>query len=129
MLKSKWARGVQIAAGELLKKLEETGHPAALTAEELWEQLIVPTAVPRSAQNRAYAFALLWSVGGCALICDEDIAERYGTPGEIRRLRRADGSLRQPNRAETWLELQARALHQAMESLAARRIVWNPLPD
>lgn len=126
MAKSKWARGVQTAANELLKKLEETGCPAAaLTAEELWERLITPTAVPVTAQNRAYKFALLWSVGGCALICDEDIAERYGTPGEIRRLRRADGSLRQPNKGETWLELQARALHQAMESLAARRIVWE----
>lgn len=120
MSKSKWTRGVQIAAGELLEKLKETGRPAAApTAEELWERLIAPDAVPRSAQNRAHAFALLWSEGGCALICDEDIAERYSTPGEIRRLRRADGSLRQPSRAETWLELQARALHQAMMSLAA----------
>lgn len=82
--KSKWARGVQIAAGELLEKLKETGRPAAaLTAEKLWERLIAPDAVPVTAQNRA----------------------------------------------ETWLGLQARALHQAMESLAARRIVWNPLPD
>lgn len=117
--KSKWTRGVQTAAGELLEKLKETGQTHAPTAEELWERLIAPDAVPRSAQNRAHAFALLWSMGGCALICDEDIAERYSTPSEIRRLRRADGSLRQPNREETWLELQARALHQAMVGLAA----------
>lgn len=116
MNRSKWTRGVQIAADELLEKLggRICGVP---TAEELWERLIVPTAVPLSAHNRAYEFARLWSFGGCALICDEDIAERYSTHAEIRRLRRADGSLRQPNREETWLELQARALHQAMESL------------
>ena len=57
--------------------------------------------------------ALNWSdysYGGNALIYDEDIAERYCSPSE---LKKKGGGRLQPNSRETWLDLQARALEQA----------------
>ena len=51
-----------------------------------------------------------YSYGGSALIYDEDICHRLGTPSEIKKTK--DGKLR-PNRYETWLDVQTRALYQA----------------
>lgn len=53
-----------------------------------------------------------YSWGGCLLIYDEGIAERFCPPSEIKRLTNAHG-LRQPNREEQWLDVQARGAHQA----------------
>lgn len=51
-----------------------------------------------------------YSYGGCALIYDGDIAETLCTPSE---LRRTHNGQRRPNSAESWLDVQARALYQA----------------
>lgn len=51
-----------------------------------------------------------YSEGGCSLIYDPDIAERLCTPSELKKNRHGD---RNPNSWETWLQCQARALHQA----------------
>lgn len=51
-----------------------------------------------------------YSYGGCALIYDADIAEELCSPSELKRCK---GGERQPNSQETWLDVQARALHQA----------------
>jgi hypothetical protein len=51
-----------------------------------------------------------YSYGGCALIYDADIAEALCSPSELKARR---GGEWQPNRSETWLDVQARALHQA----------------
>lgn len=48
--------------------------------------------------------------GGCALIYDEDICHRLCTPSEIKKTK--DGE-RRPNKRETWIDVQARALYQA----------------
>ena len=91
--RSAWAKGVKEAALSLLDDLEHYGLPA--TPENLlngagdWHQ---------------------YSEGGCALIYNYDIAERYCTPSELKRCK--DGQ-RQPNATENWIELQARALYQA----------------
>lgn len=55
-----------------------------------------------------------YSYGGCALVYDEDIARRYCTNAELRKVTRADGTISdRANAAETWLDVQARALSQA----------------
>ena len=51
-----------------------------------------------------------YSWGGCSLIYDEDIAKVLCTPSELKR--RDYGRLK-PNSREEWLDVQARALHQA----------------
>lgn len=57
-----------------------------------------------------------YSYGGCALVYDGDIANRLCTPSELRKTRYG---ARNPNRAETWLAVQARALYQAARVVVA----------
>lgn len=51
-----------------------------------------------------------YSYGGRSLVYDGDIAERICTPSELRKTRYG---ARNPNRIETWLDVQARALYHA----------------
>jgi len=89
--RSAWDRGVQAYAIELLEDLEgeEITREALLNGASDWSE---------------------YSQGGCALIYDADIAERLCSPSELRKTR---GGERNPNRRETWLDVQARALSQA----------------
>lgn len=104
--RSAWARGVRAAAADLVEGLGAV--PAT------WEEL-------RAAMlNGAYSWDM-FSYGGCALVYDGDIAERYCTPSELRRNRNGE---RNPNGRETWLDLQARALKQACGRVHA---VYNEL--
>lgn len=57
-----------------------------------------------------------YSYGGCSLVYDGDIAERLCTPSGLRKNRYG---ARNPNRAETWLDVQARALYQAARVVVA----------
>lgn len=61
-----------------------------------------------------------YSYGGCALLYDTDIALLLCTPSEYRR---THGGNLKPNKNETWLDVQARALFQAKELL--KRIVME----
>ena len=97
MKTSAWQKGVALYAEELKEFLVENNLPhtkeAMLNGAQNWKE---------------------YSYGGCALIYDADIAERLCSPSELRRVTRKDGSLRQnANARENWLEVQARALHQA----------------
>lgn len=51
-----------------------------------------------------------YSEGGCALIYDELICSRLCTPSEIKKTKEGK---RRPNKQETWLDVQTRALYQA----------------
>ena len=51
-----------------------------------------------------------YSYGGCALIYDVDICHRLCTPSEIKKTHNGE---RRPNKQESWLDTQARALYQA----------------
>ena len=51
-----------------------------------------------------------YSFGGCALICDSDIAKRLCASSELKKKKEGNKS---PNSCETWLDVQARALLQA----------------
>ena len=89
--RSAWERGVIQYAIEILDcvKGEEITEKVLLNGAKDWKQ---------------------YSYKGCALICDVDICHRLCTPSEIKKTK--DGE-RRPNKQETWLDVQARALYQA----------------
>ena len=100
--RSKWAKGVNEYALELLEDIgenEEITEKRLLNGAENWEQ---------------------FSWGGCSLIYDGDICERLATNSEQKRTRMGD--LR-PNSQEEWLDTQARALFQASRKIM--RLVKN----
>lgn len=58
-----------------------------------------------------------YSYGGCALICDDDIAKRMCTPSEFKRYLRA-GEKSKYSDSDYWLgDVQTRALFQAMSKI------------
>ena len=96
-----WARGVGLYAVDLLDSVREWAHGGFTFGrrEELKNMLL------NGAQNwREY------SGGGCALIYNDEIAQRLCTPSE---LKKTDGGRLNPNSRENWLDCQARALYQA----------------
>ena len=93
--RSQWGRAVKAYCLELLETLEVIPSDGDLLKKELLN----------GAQNWAD-----YSCGGCSLIYNADIAERVCTPSELKRKK---GGELQPNSRETWLDCQARALHQA----------------
>lgn len=101
MKTSKWQTGVNIYAEELKEFLQDSNLEA--TEENML--------------NGAYDWGR-YSWGGGALIYDMDIAERLATPSEIKSRTRKDGSFNQmANANESWLDVQARALHQACDKV------------
>lgn len=90
---SAWSKGVQMYVEELREFLAENNLQA--TKENLL--------------NGARDWSE-YSYGGCSWIYDSDIAERLCSPSELKRKK---GGELQPNSTETWLDVQARALHQA----------------
>ena len=100
---SAWDRGVNMYASELLDKIEEE----IKYCEECGDQMpeISQTFMLNGAENWQQ-----YSWGGCSLCYNKDIAERLCTPSELKRVR---GGMRNPNSRENWLDVQARALHQA----------------
>ena len=100
--RSVWGRGVQAYAVDLVDNLQERAayegrNPAAGAECREW--------MLNGARNWSE-----YSWGGSALIYDGDIAERLCTPSELKRTRHGE---RRPNGREEWLDVQARALHQA----------------
>lgn len=55
-----------------------------------------------------------YSYGGCALIYDYEIAERLCSPYQLKKKK---GGELNPNSRETWLDVQARALRQALSMI------------
>lgn len=104
--RSAWDKGVNLYALDLLADLEDgeclRGLPAADTVGAC-----------AALSDRMLSGARDWdaySYGGCALIYNGDIAARLCSPSEFRRTRGGEWN---PNRRESWLDVQARALHQA----------------
>ena len=94
--RSAWDRGVMRYALDLLNSVE--------VGEEITEKRLL---------NGAKDWKE-YSEGGrrCALIYDELICHRLCTPSEIKKTRNGE---RRPNKQETWLDTQARALYQAAQ--------------
>lgn len=113
---------------ELLKALDELprgrsawSRAVRQYAREMVADLDAGTVLTRDTARRVVlngaADARQYSEGGCTLIYDSDIAARVCTPSELRRTRGGDLP---PNRHETWLDVQTRAIHQALAVIRAR---------
>lgn len=98
--KSAWGKGVQTYALELIEDdwidLETNCNHNLLEKHLLngandWKQ---------------------YSEGGCSLIYDGDIAKRLCNQSELKTTRNGQ---RQPNKNESWIDVQSRALFQAFE--------------
>lgn len=90
--RSAWDKAVTMYALELLDDIandEEVTKNILLNGAEDWKQ---------------------YSWGGSSLIYDCDIAERTCSPSELKKTHNGE---RRPNAREEWLDVQARALHQA----------------
>lgn len=101
-VRSAWDRGVKEYALELLESLADATQPIC-NKNDLESVLL----------NGASSWTE-YSYGGCSLIYDCDIAERVCSPSE---LKHCNGGEWQPNRQETWLDVQARALRQAARQI------------
>ena len=100
--RSYWAKGVKAYAIDMVKSIEYK--------KEVSDRFMKSDLLNGARDWNQY------SEGGCALIYNQDIAERLCTPSELKRLTRANGSLKdRPNSCENWIQCQARALFQACE--------------
>lgn len=105
---SAWERGVNAYANELKRDFRENYGRQKMTEEKLlngardWKQ---------------------YSHGGMSLIYNDDIAERLSNPSELKRARGKSGYVgSKANKNEDWLDVQARALHQASRKLIEREM-------
>lgn len=92
--RSAWGRGVQEQALEMVESAE-----VKLTRENAKEVLLKGASGWHD-----------YSYGGCALVYDGDIAERYCTPSELKRNKHGK---KNPNAYENWLDVQTRAIVRA----------------
>lgn len=98
---SAWSKGVKQYAVDLLEsEIEDNyGNLCFKFSCDLEKMLLSGASVWQE-----------YSEGGCALIYNEDICRRLCPPYLIKK--KKNGSL-QPNSEESWIDVQARALHQA----------------
>ena len=101
--RSAWIRGVRQYAREMVADLD----PDTVLTRNTVRRVVLNGAT----DARAYSY------GGCALIYDSSIAERVCTPSEFRR---AKGGALPPNRSESWLDVQTRAINHALALICAR---------
>lgn len=99
--KSCWKRGVNELARYILSNAMDNGRERVELAN-LREVLL----------NGAKDFAQ-YSQGGQLIIYNEDVAICLCSPSELRRCTAKDGALKDPNRREIWMDVQARAAGQA----------------
>lgn len=94
--RSAWGKGVTLYAKELAENIEDG-------------EVIDLNCLKRYLLNGADSWKH-YSFSGCSLIYDTDIASRLCTPSEFKKTK---GGVKPPNRNESWLNVQARALRQA----------------
>lgn len=97
--RSAWARGVRDTALDILEAVKD------------WDPVVELPELEKTCLNGADNWSA-YSWGGCLLIYDEGIAERFCSPSELKKFTGAHG-LRNPNKQEQWLDVQARGCHQA----------------
>ena len=101
-VRSAWNNGVKTYAIELLDDAASNREcEDFLNLQELKESIL------KGAKDWAQYYE-----GGCALVYNQDIAERLCTPSELKRTK---NGLNDPNNRENWVQVQARALFQAWE--------------
>jgi hypothetical protein len=99
---SAWGRGVLAEAMDMLDRAEGRGDT-------------LPTTRVRQYLLDGAESASQYASGGCSLVCDSDIAERYCTPSELRRTR---GGELWPSPSESWMDVEARGVESAMGVIA-----------
>lgn len=113
--RSAWGRGVKTYALEMIDNLEEyNGGEVPSCTKEMMDWLL------NGARDWKQA-----SEGGQWLITNEEIAQRLCSPAELKKVA---GGHRQPNKHETWIDVQARALHQAaqiVKELGSRTVAFR----
>lgn len=97
---SAWYKGVKKYALELAESLVEN-----YSNEDIKDIEQLKKALLNGAKNWQQ-----YSYGGWSPICDIDIAERLSTKTELKLTKNGE---KQPNKNESWLDVQARALIQA----------------
>lgn len=100
--RSAWGKGVKKIAKGLLDKYEEIVRYREGSDP-------VPPLTEKAVLNGANGWEQ-YCYGGCAMICDREIAKTLCTPSE---LRRTDYGRKAPNSRESWLDVQVRAHAQA----------------
>lgn len=98
--RSAWKKGVLLYAMLILESVDDD---VEITRDNAKEILL----------NGASSWKQ-YSWGGSALIYDGDIAKTLCTPSELKRTRNGE---RRPNSNEEWLDVQARALYQAYQTI------------
>lgn len=107
--RSAWSRGVTAYAVDMLQQIADYYKDGYISADDL-ETWATAEAV---ALNGARDWSE-YSWGGSALVYDGDIAAALCTPSELKKTRNGE---RRPNSREEWLDVQARALHQAFRRM------------
>lgn len=107
--RSAWGRGVNGYAVDMLQQIADYYKDGYISADDL-ETWATAEAV---ALNGARDWSE-YSWGGSALVYDGDIAAALCTPSELKKTRNGE---RRPNSREEWLDVQARALHQAFRRM------------
>lgn len=99
--RSKWGKAVKEDAIDLIDWLEYDNVDLSRIEKEGLEKVLLNGG--RDWKESSY--------GGSALIYDSQIASHYCTLSELKKCK---GGLNPPNSRENWLDVQARALYQAM---------------
>lgn len=103
-VRSAWNKGVKEYAIDLLDEcISNYEYNEISSLQELKE-----TCLNGASDWKQYSY------GGCALVYNQDIAERLCTPSELKRTK---NGLNDPNSRENWCDVQARALFQAWEMI------------
>lgn len=103
--RSAWDRGVYCYAIDLIDRMLCDIEHEHLEFDALYHAADINTYLLNGARDWKE-----YSHGGCALIYDQDIAITLCNKTELKRTHNGE---RQPNKYETWLDVQARALFQA----------------
>ena len=100
--RSAWKRGVKKYADELLNNLEEKAQLNGRLPKD--EKELKEWMLNGAMDCKDYSYAY------CSLKYDSQIAERLCTPSE---LKKKEGGRLAPNRRDTWLDVQTKALIDA----------------
>lgn len=108
MKSSAWQKGVNQYARELKQDFKENYPNQPISEEKLlngakdWKQ---------------------YSYGGMSLIYNDDIAKRLSNPSELKKAQGKSGYVgTMANKNESWLDVQARALHQASRKVLEQEL-------
>lgn len=107
--RSAWGRGVTGYALEMAENLAENINGGYIDAGSIQTYAELKAACLNGADDWSQS-----SWGGCYECYDGNIAERLCTPSELKKTRNGE---RRPNASEEWLDVQARALHQAFRRI------------